>query len=112
MVSVDIPQRPPPCATMVTVPAFSVVIIAPPVSVSFAMATIDGSDAPHSRTLLSTPSTTAGTWNVCFPSKAEYIGEKRIFSALFGHVSDAAPLPPPSTPLFPSSGDELDEHAK
>jgi len=53
--------------------------------------------------------TTAGIWNMCFPSKAEYIGLKKTFSASgLVHAPAAEPLDEPDDEV---EGDVLEEHA-
>src|SRR5258708_17756220 len=73
--------------------------MAPPVLLSGPMATIDGSDALQVTSSGLTPTTRAGIWKWCTPSKAEYMGEKAIFSWFVVHPVAVPPLPPP--PLLP-----------
>src|SRR6478736_3529476 len=98
MVSSELPHRFPALAMIDTVPALRVVIITPPVVGSVSSLTMLGSDALQVMAiwLASRPFTTAGTWKVCTPSYAEYIGENKMVSALFGHSVSASPLAPPA----------------
>src|SRR5436190_20853623 len=106
MVSTELPQRPPALAAMVTVPALCTVIMAMPVSgLGWVMSTIELSDALKVTSVGSTLFTTTGTWNVCVPSKAEYMGvnsslSESLAQAPFPTAPDP-PLPLPALPALP-----------
>ncbi len=97
IVSSEAPHRLPALAMIDTLPAFRVVIITPPVVGSVSSFTMLGSEALQSMLvwLASMPVTTAGTWNVCTPSYAEYIGEKTMLRAVLGQPVGSSLLDPP-----------------
>src|SRR3954469_14172612 len=78
------------------------------------MSTIEVSDADQVMVSGSTLFTSAGSWNMCTPSTALYIGEKRTSSAGFsqpvtpGLLDPPAPPPPPGVPPEPASPEPPD----
>src|SRR5690349_4504211 len=82
MVNIEEPQPSTDAAMMLTLPALRAVIMTPPRVASFCRSTIVESEADQVMVEGSTLPTMAGILYSCTPSKAVYMGEKKICRSL------------------------------